>query len=217
MKLDKTLLEQIKKAYKSVKIKEDVDKEDLDVEENMSTINLKDFKDEIDYEDVPDNISQLLKFPYIPNINVIDHIKYNPENKQLMIRFKLTYKKLSELFFLRANTDRLIGKLTSSNHDRLLTFGIENMRMIIIFQLVNDLELNGDDIEPETETNEVTESVEETNIDDFSVAGTSFKQVMSSLKQSIYSVMSEVMSDNDRKLLTTIWKETQKEISEILK
>lgn len=231
MKIERTLLEQMRSAYKSVKL-EAVDKENLDIEETMATIDIKNFKEEIEYEQIPSNIQNILKFPYIPNTNVIDVIKYDEENKQLMVKFNLNYQKLSELFFLRANTDRLIGKLTSSDHDRLLTIGIENMRLVLIFQFINQIELNGEtepelpvkkietdapiedvELEDETETNEVVkESVEE-----YSVARVSFEQSMNTIKQSIQSALSEVMEDGERKILMDIWKETQKEITAMLK
>ena len=226
MKIDKKLLEQMQSAYKSVK--EAVDISEVDIEEKMSEVDIKKFKDEIDYDKIPTNVQNLLKFPYIPNINVIDNIKYDETSKQLMIKFKLTYKKLSELFFLRANTDRLIGKMSSSDHDRLLTIGFENMRLVLIFQFKDGIDLNGDtEIQPEIETSEnetkpeieeIKESVEETEFDqNFSVACSAFKQSMNAIKNAIGLTFSEITNEDEMGCLKKIWTETQKEISEMLK
>jgi len=210
MKIDRTLLEQMKNAYRSVK--EAVDTEEIDIEETMSEVDVKNFNETIEYDNIPDGIKNLLKFPYIPNVNVIDEIKYDKGNKQLLIKFKLTYKKLSELFFLRANTDRLVGKLSSSNHDRLFTVGFENMRLLVIFQLVDNLEFQN---EPEVDIEAIKESVdvEET----MSVACSSFKQAMSSLKNTIGLVFTEITNEDEMGLLKKIWQETQKDINTIIK
>jgi hypothetical protein len=178
----------------------------------MSEVDVKNFNETIEYDNIPDGIKNLLKFPYIPNVNVIDEIKYDKGNKQLLIKFKLTYKKLSELFFLRANTDRLVGKLSSSNHDRLFTVGFENMRLLVIFQLVDNLEFQN---EPEVDIEAIKESVdvEET----MSVACSSFKQAMSSLKNTIGLVFTEITNEDEMGLLKKIWQETQKDINTIIK
>lgn len=146
MKFDKNLIKNMKASIVTARtVKEAV--EDIDIESAMEEFDTNGFKKKLTVDDLPQSIQNLMRFPYIPNQNVIDSIKYNEELKQILIQFKLQFKKLSDAFISKANTDRLIGSLTTRNTDRIVSFGLNNMRMIIVFQLVKSLE-NG---KPETE------------------------------------------------------------------
>jgi hypothetical protein len=152
----------MRSAVKSVKLSEAV--ESIDIEETMDEFDTNGFTKKIAIDDLPTAMRGLLKFPYIPNINVIDSIKYNPDKTQAIVQFKLNFKKLSELFLQKANTDRLIGSQTNKTGDRIVSFGLNNLRMIIVVQLdeaiVSDGTATSD--EPEAkETKETTDVVKE--------------------------------------------------------
>ncbi len=166
MKLNKTLLEQMRSAVKSVKLTEAV--ESVDVEETMEEFDTNGFTKKITVEDLPVNVRGLLKFPYIPNINVIDSINYNADKQQAIIQFKLNFKKLSELFLQKANTDRLIGSQTNKTGDRIFSFGLNNLRMIVVIQLEKALDTNGTATPDETTEEKETPEVVKENIDRYS-------------------------------------------------
>lgn len=148
MKFDKNLIKSMKASIVTARtVKEAV--EDIDIESAMEEFDTNGFNNKLTVDDLPQSIQNLMRFPYIPNQNVIDSIKYNEDSKQILVQFKLQFKKLSDAFISKANTDKLIGSLTTRNTDRIISFGLNNMRMIIVFQLVNALD-NGKP-EPETE------------------------------------------------------------------
>lgn len=168
MKLDNKLLTQMKAAVRSVKLNEAV--ESIDIEETMEEFDTNGFTKKIAIEDLPTAMRGLLKFPYIPNINVIDSIKYNPDKTQAIVQFKLNFKKLSELFLQKANTDRLIGSQTNKTGDRIVSFGLNNLRMIIVVQLEKAIDFNGTATsdEPEETTEVVKEGIDRySNEDDY--------------------------------------------------
>ena len=158
----------MKAAVRSVKLNEAV--ESIDIEETMEEFDTNGFTKKIAIEDLPTAMRGLLKFPYIPNINVIDSIKYNPDKTQAIVQFKLNFKKLSELFLQKANTDRLIGSQTNKTGDRIVSFGLNNLRMIIVVQLEKAIDFNGTATsdEPEETTEVVKEGIDRySNEDDY--------------------------------------------------
>lgn len=166
MKFDKNLIKSMKASIVTARtVKEAV--EDIDIESAMEEFDTNGFKKKLTVDDLPQSIQNLMRFPYIPNQNVIDSIKYNEDLKQILVQFKLQFKKLSDAFISKANTDKLIGSLTNRNTDRIVSFGLNNMRMIIVFQLVTPLE-TGKPKEEKTEAPaEPTEEKITEGIDDF--------------------------------------------------
>lgn len=153
--MDKNLLKNLKLAYRSV-INETV--EDLDIEETMKEFDTHGFSEKVTADELPSGIRSVLKFPYIPNVNVIDSIKYNKEKNQVLVQFKLQFKKLSDIFITKANQEHLIGNSTNKTGDRIVSFGLNNLRMIIVFQLAKPLADGQETPEPnETEPEEIKE------------------------------------------------------------
>jgi hypothetical protein len=157
--MDKNLLRNLKQAYRSV-INETV--EDLDIEETMKEFDTNGFSEKVTVDEMPSGIRGLLKFPYIPNVNVIDSMKYNKEKNQVLLQFKLNFKKLSDIFITKANQEHLIGNTTNKNADRIVSFGLNNLRMIVVFQLTKPLANGQEPKAPEEETSaEPTEKITE--------------------------------------------------------
>jgi len=148
MKLDKTLIQQMRSAIKMVK--EAVDN-DLNIEDKMEEIDTSGFKKKITVDRLPQSIQSVLKFPYISNINVIDRITLNEYTNQVMIQFKIAFKKLSDLFITKAVQNGLISANKSENKDRIISMGTNNLRMILVIQLLdgikNDTKPEDDDID----------------------------------------------------------------------
>jgi len=203
------LLKQIASVYK---------KSLSEVTENskneISTFDIKDFNETIEYSDLPNSIQSLLKFPYIENSSQIDSIKYSKENMQILVLFKLTYKHFTQLFYDKANSLNLINSMSLSRKEYLDSTGMYNLRQYCLFKISDEIIESDKKEEPET-TEEINEEVEErpflySIVNEFGIAN-------NYLKGAVLQIFGDCMDEEAKAEMKKIWTDTKKEIDAGLK
>jgi hypothetical protein len=199
-------------AYKTVR--ESVDKDGLNIDETMKSVNVKNFKTEIEFNQLPNDVQSLLQFPYISSTSAIDSIKFDDTNKKLLIKFQLNYKKISNLFFMKANSLNMFGKIENKiTSDSISEIGVDNMRLCIVIDLKSELKNN----ESDEDTSELNESEETDNSMTMSPTISSFKQSMSDLRTTILLTLGDIRCKDEGIEMLKIFDTTIKDIKEQIK